>query len=114
MIWQGSFEWIKAHKEPFNFALKAYEDQGNKKLDGLDITMDFFWGLDNACYATFKTDYTNGLTSEVIDPPEDLNKIFLLVNQWLKPKVTTSSLESMFSMTLDRVDEGDGRGNRRG
>ncbi len=104
MIWQGSYESIIAFKERFNFALKACEDQGNKKLDDPDIAMDFFWGLDNVRYTTFKTDYLNGLTSKAIDPPKDLNEIYLLANQWLKPKATTSSFASTFSTTLDRVD----------
>ncbi len=81
MIWQGGYESIIAFKECFNFELKAYEDQGNKKLGDPDIAMDFFQGLDNACYATFKTDYINGLTFMAIDPPKDLNKIYLLANQ---------------------------------
>jgi hypothetical protein len=114
MIWQGGYESIIAFEERFNFALKAYEDQGNKKLDDPDIAMDFFRGLDNARYAMFKTDYINGLTSKAIDPPKDLNEIYLLANQWLKPKVTTSSFASTFLTTLDRVDEENGRGRRRG
>ncbi len=48
MIQQGGYESIIAFKERFNFALKAYEDQGNKKLDDPHIAMDFFRGLDNA------------------------------------------------------------------
>jgi hypothetical protein len=107
MIRQGGYESIIAYKERFNFALKAYEDQGNKKLDDPDITMIFFWGLDYAHYATFKRDYINGLTLKAINPPKDLNEIYLLANQWLKPKVTTSSFVSMFSTMLDRVEEGD-------
>jgi hypothetical protein len=81
MIRQGCYESIIAYKERFNFALKSYEDQGNKKLDPPDIAMDFFRGLDNARYSTFKTDYINGLTSKAIDPPKDLNEIYLLANQ---------------------------------
>jgi hypothetical protein len=46
MIQQGGYELIIAYKEHFNFALKAYEDQENTKLDDLDIAMDFFRGLD--------------------------------------------------------------------
>jgi hypothetical protein len=114
MIHQGGYESIIAYKERFSFALKAYEDQRNKKLDDLDTAMDLFWGLDNTCYATFKTDYISGLTSKAIDPPKDLNEIYLLANQWLEPKVTTSSFASTFSMTLDRVDEGEGQGKWRG
>ncbi len=47
MIHQGCYESIITYKERFNFALKSYEDQGNKKLDPEDIAMDFFRGLDN-------------------------------------------------------------------
>ena len=49
MIQQGGYKSITAYKERFNFALKAYEDQGNKTLDDPDFAMDFFRGLDNAC-----------------------------------------------------------------
>ncbi len=40
-IQQGGYESIMMYKEHFNFVLKAYEDQGNKKLDDPDITMAF-------------------------------------------------------------------------
>ncbi len=70
-IRQGGYESIIVYKERFNFARKAYDDQGNKKLDGPDIAMDFFRRLDNAYYATSKTDYINGLTSKAIDPPKE-------------------------------------------
>jgi hypothetical protein len=109
MIHQGGYESIITYKEHFNFVLKAYKDQGNQKLDDLDIIMDFFWGLDNACHATFKADYINGLTSKAIDLPKDLNKIYLLANQWLKPKVTTSSFATTFSMTLDGKEDARGK-----
>ncbi len=65
-------------------------------------------------YATFKTDYINGLTLKAINPPNELNKIYVLANQWLKPKVTTRRFASTFSMTLDMVDEGDGKGKQMG
>jgi hypothetical protein len=74
MICQGGYESIIAYKERFNFALKVYEEQGNKKLDDLDIAMDFFQGLDNMRYATFKANYINGLTSKAINLPKDLTR----------------------------------------
>jgi hypothetical protein len=114
MICQGGYETIIAYKERFNFALKSYEDQGNKKLDPEDIAMDFFRGLDNARYSTFKTDYINGLTSMAIDPPKDLNEIYLLANQWLKPKATGTGYASIFAMTLDKIDEGNRCGKGKG
>ncbi len=114
MIRQGGYETIIAYKERFNFALKSYEDQGNKKLDPEDIAMDFFRGLDNAWYSTFKTDYINGLTSKAINPPKDLNKIYLLANQWLKTKATGTGYASTFATTLDKIDEGNRCGKGKG
>ncbi len=94
--------------------MKSYEDQGNKKLDPEDIAMDFFRGLDNARYSTFKTDYINGLTSKAINPPKDLNEIYLLANQWLKPKATGTGYASTFATTLDKIDEGNRHGKGKG
>jgi hypothetical protein len=108
------YETIITYKERFNFALKLYEDQGNKKLDPEDIAMDFFRGLDNARYSTFKMDYINGLMSKAINPPQDLNKINLLANQWLKPKATGTGYASTFTTTLDKMDEGNKRGKGKG
>jgi hypothetical protein len=105
---------IIAYKERFNFALKAYEDQGNKKFDPLDITMDFFHGLDNAWYSMFKMDCINGLTSKAIDPPKDLNEIYLLANKWLKPKAAGSRYASIFTMMLDNLEERRNSNDRRG
>jgi hypothetical protein len=51
--------------------------------------MDFFKGLNN-WYRMIKTDYINGLTSKAINPLKDLNEIYLLANQWLKPKAGSS------------------------
>jgi hypothetical protein len=105
MICQGGYESIIAYKESFNFALKSYEDQGNKKLDPPDIAMDFFCELDNARYSTFKTDYINGPTSKAIDPPKALNKIYLFANQWLKPKAAGSGYASTFATMLDHPED---------
>ncbi len=76
--------------------------------------MDFFRGLDNVQYSTFKTDYINGLTSKAIDPPKDLNEIYLLVNQWLKLKAAGTGYASTFAMTLDHLDERRKNRDRRG
>ncbi len=113
MIHQVSYETIIAYKEQFNFALKSYEDQGNKKFEPEDIAMDFFRGLDNAGHRTFKMDYINGLMSKVINPPKDLNEIYFLANQWLKPKATGTGYASTFTTTLDKIDEGNRCGKGR-
>ncbi len=105
IIHQGGYETIVTYKERFNFALKSYEDQGNKKLDPPDIMMDFFHSLGNVHYSTFKTDYINGHRSKAIDPPKDLNEIYLLANKWLKPKVAGSGYASNFAMMQDSLDD---------
>jgi hypothetical protein len=53
----------------------------------------------------FKTYYINGLMSKAIDPPKDLNEIYLLANQWLKPKTAGSEYASTFATMLDGLDE---------
>jgi hypothetical protein len=55
----------------------------------------------------FKTEFLNGLTSGSIKKPKDLNTIFIMANQWLKPKATTSGFASTFSTTLDYVEKPD-------
>jgi hypothetical protein len=100
---QGHNESIIAYKKRFNFALKLYHEQGNPELKDPDVAMDFFRGLDNVRYATFKTEFLNGLSSSAIKKPQDLNAIFMMANQRLKPKVTTSSFAST-STTLDHVE----------
>ena len=91
---QGPFESIITYKERFTIALKAYNVQGNPEMEDKDIAMDFFRGLDNARYASFKTEIMNGLTSKAIKQPDSLNTMYLLANQWLK---TTLKM----NMTLD-------------
>jgi hypothetical protein len=46
--------------------------------------------------------------------PKDLNTIFIMANQWLKPKATTSGFASTFSTTLDFVEKPHGRRKGRG
>jgi len=84
-ICQGPYESIISYKERFNSALKAYQDQDNPAMEEKDIAMDFFRSLDNARYGDFKIDTMNNLTSKAIEPPENLNAMYLLANQWLKP-----------------------------
>ena len=84
---QGTYESIITYKERFDAALKAYKDQKNLDMDDKDVAMDFFNGLDNVRYATFKTETLNLLTSGAISQPENLNAMYLLANQWVKPKM---------------------------
>ena len=107
---QGAFESIITYKERFNAALKGYEEQKNPKMEEKDIAMDFFEGLDNARYATFKTEIMNSLTSKAIEQPKNLNEMYLLANQWLK---TTTKINmgyaTTFVTTLDHQERNDKR-----
>jgi hypothetical protein len=100
---QGSFESILSYKERFDSALAAYTDQGNPSMQDEDIALDFFSGLDNARYAGFKADFLNGLISGPIEAPEDLNGIYVLASQWVKPKGTGGGMGTSFATTLDKV-----------
>jgi hypothetical protein len=116
---QGAYENIITYKERFNNALKAYIDQKNPALEDKDVMMDFFRGLDNARYAGFKTEILNGLTSKAIAQLENLNAMYLLANQWVKPvtRGNTAGFASTFTTTLDRTKWPCGnqqRGRRRG
>ena len=90
---QGSYESIITYKEQFNSALKAYEDEGNPAMDDKDIAMDFFRGLHNARYGSFKTEILNKLTSKAVEQPENLNTMYLLANQWLKTATKMTLME---------------------
>jgi hypothetical protein len=48
--------------------------------------MDFFDGVDKGRYADFKVQYLNSLQIKMITAPTDLNTLFNLANNWLKPK----------------------------
>ena len=107
---QGVFASIITYKERFNAALKGYEEQKNSKMEEKDIAMDFFEGLDNARYASFKTEIINSLTSKAIEQPQNLNEMYLLTNQWLK--MTTKTImgyATTFVTTLDHQERKDKR-----
>ncbi len=64
--------------------------------------MDFFYGLDNGNYATFKATIINGITAGSIAQPENLNEMYLLAAQWLKTTgPAPAGLASTFAMKLD-------------
>jgi hypothetical protein len=100
---QGGFESIISYKERFDSALAAYKDQGNPKMADKDIALDFFSGLDNTRYADFKADFLNGLTSQSIKAPKDLNAIYVLASQWVKPKGVVGGTGTTFVTTFDEV-----------
>lgn len=89
-IRQGGYKSITSHKQWYTNALQAYHDQKNPNNLDQDQVMDFFHGLDKGRFADFKVNFLNGLqVKSITEPPKDLNAMFMLVNNWLKPKVLT-------------------------
>jgi hypothetical protein len=72
-------------------------------MGDINIVMDFFHGLDNGIYAGFKTEITNGLTAKSIIQPANLNVMYLLLNQWVKP--VTRGNASGFVSTFHHKEE---------
>jgi hypothetical protein len=103
---QGGFESIISYKQRYTSALKAYHDQGNPTKDDSDQAMDFFHGLDNGKYAEFKVQYLNGLQVGSIAAPRDLNTIFTVANNWLKPKALAGGgYASTYATRVDNVEK---------
>jgi hypothetical protein len=103
---QGGFESVISYKQRYSNAIKAYHDQGNPTKDDADQAMDFFHGLDNGRYADFKVQYLNGLQVKSIKAPKDLNKIFTLANNWLKPKsIPGGGYASTYATRVDKVEK---------
>ena len=103
---QGGYESIVAFKQRYTNALKAYQDQKNPVMSDPDIAMDFFSKLDNGRYAEFKTAYLNNLQMKAVDPPENLNEIYLLASTHLKPKVALGGgIGSTFATMSDTVEK---------
>ena len=104
---QGAYESIITYKEHFNNAKKAYDDQKNPELVDKDVAMDFFRGLDDARYGSFKTDFQNQLTLQTIEQPENLNAMYLIANQWLKvhTETTSAGYGTTFVTTLDHQEK---------
>jgi predicted oxidoreductase (fatty acid repression mutant protein) len=69
LMHQGAYKSIITYKEQFDTVLKVYQDQENAELDEVDVTMDFFDGLDNGCYAKFKKSILNGMTAGSVTQP---------------------------------------------
>jgi hypothetical protein len=68
--------------------------------------MDFFDRLDNGRYANFKVQYLNGLQIKTITDPTDLNTVFNLANNWLKPKALPGGgYASTYATKVDKVEK---------
>ena len=86
--------------------MAVYNEQQNAELEDKDVAMDFFSGLDNGRYADFKATFLNGLTVKSITPPEDLNAMYSMISQWVKPKAMGGGgTASTFATTLDEVEK---------
>ena len=101
-IHQGPFESIITYKERFSAALKGYNDQDNPPMKDKDIGMDFFNGLDNNWYATFKTDLTNQMTLNPASQPDNLNAMYLLANRTGTATTFTTTCEQQASRKSNR------------
>jgi hypothetical protein len=89
---QGAFESIITYKKRYN--------------DGAEQAMDFFDGLDNGRYADFKVQYLNGLQIKTITAPANLNTVFNLANNWLKPKALPGGgYASIYATKVDKVEK---------
>jgi hypothetical protein len=103
---QGGFESLNSYKQRYSNAIKAYHDQGDPTKDDTDQAMDFFHGLDNGRYADFKVQYLNGLQFKSSKVPKDLDKIFTLANNWLKPKsLPGGGYASTYATRVDKVEK---------
>lgn len=80
---QGAYESIVDYKRRFNARLDAYTASGNTAILKGDIAMDFMYGLDNSRYSEFKAEIINDIRKEVMDPPKDLNAMYLLASRWV-------------------------------
>jgi hypothetical protein len=47
--------------------------------------LDFFHGLDQGRYVTFKTSMLNGWATKAFDPPQTVNDIYRITGTWVRP-----------------------------
>ena len=73
---QGPYENIITYEWQCDIALKAYQDQGNREMEG----PGFFDGLDNSWYANFMKSILNGMTAGSMMQSATLSDMYLLAN----------------------------------
>jgi hypothetical protein len=54
------------------------------RISGREQAMDFFHGLDQAKYGTFKTNMLNRWATGAIKLPETVNEIYWIAGRWVK------------------------------
>jgi len=88
-IKQGSFETLAQYSARFRDTYKSYKATGTVErpvnVTEKDQALDFFHGLDQARYATFKTSMMNGWATKAFDPPDTPNNIYRIAGSWVKP-----------------------------
>jgi len=72
--------------------------------------MDFFHGLDNQRYATFKTSMMNGWATTAVKAPKTPNEVYHLARSWIKQPTRT---ESGYAATFVTIEEDARRTNKK-
>jgi hypothetical protein len=88
-IKQGPFEALAQYSERFRDTYWAYKATGTQSRP-VDVpeneqALDFFHGLDQGRYATFKTSMLNGWAMKAFDPPQTVNDIYRIAGTWVRP-----------------------------
>jgi hypothetical protein len=88
-IKQGPFESLAQYSERFRDTYRAYKATGTPSRP-VDVpeneqALDFFHGLDQRRYATFKTSMLNGWATKAFDLPQTVNDIYRLAGTWVRP-----------------------------
>jgi hypothetical protein len=88
-IKQGSFETLAQYSVRFRDTYKAYKVTATAErpvnVPDEDQALDFFHGLDQGRYASFKTSMLNGWAMKAFDPPGTTNDIYRIAGAWVKP-----------------------------
>jgi hypothetical protein len=71
--------------------------------------MDFFHGLDNMKYSTFKTSMLNGWSAKAMEPPHSVNTIYRLAGSWVKPSTRVEGGMVATYVTLEEKNKRKGK-----
>jgi hypothetical protein len=88
---QGAFASLVDFKACFDSRYDAYKDQGNVELSEEDVAMDFLESLDRARYSDFIVETINDIAKGVMEPPRDVNQVYVLANTRLVEKKGNSN-----------------------
>ena len=99
---QSAYESIISYKERFDYALEAYDANGNPKMSDEDIAMDFLNGLDPARYDDFKVEVINDLAKKTLKAFTTVNEVYLLASRRVVKKTAATGTGVTFA-TADSV-----------